>query len=167
MTSDPMTSELDQHLADAAVAVAAANDLDALRALDGELFGKSSVVTEARRGLGALDADERKDAGRRLNEVRSELERLVANRRTTLEAAARSATLETERLDLTEMDGGRRLGHRHVVTQTWEHLEDVFVGMGYTVAEGPEIEDEWHNFGARSEERRVGKECRSRWSPYH
>ena len=148
MTSDPMTSELDQHLADAAVAVAAANDLDALRALDGELLGKSSVVTEARRGLGTLDADERKDAGRRLNEVRSELERLVAERRTTLEAAARSATLEAERLDLTEMDGGRRLGHRHVVTQTWERLEDVFVGMGYTVAEGPEIEDEWHYFGA-------------------
>ena len=43
---------------------------------------------------------------------------------------------------------GHRLGHRHVITQTWERLEDLFVGMGYTVAEGPEIEDEWHNFGA-------------------
>ena len=60
----------------------------------------------------------------------------------------RAVVLEAERLDLTEFDRGRRLGHRHVVTQTWERLEDLFVGMGYTVAEGPEIEDEWHNFGA-------------------
>jgi phenylalanyl-tRNA synthetase alpha chain len=56
--------------------------------------------------------------------------------------------LENERLDLTEFDRGHRLGHRHVVTQTWERLEDLFIGMGYTVSEGPEIEDEWHNFGA-------------------
>jgi len=147
-----MTSDLDQqltrHLADAAEAVAAAGALDALKVLDAELLGKASVVTEARRGLGAMEADQRKDAGRRLNEVRAELERLVADRRSTLEAGARAATLEVERLDLTELDTGRRLGHRHVVTQTWERLEDIFVGMGFTVAEGPEIEDEWHNFGA-------------------
>ncbi|MEE2696877.1 MAG: phenylalanine--tRNA ligase subunit alpha, partial [Actinomycetota bacterium] len=147
-----MTSDLDQHLtrhlAEATEAVAAAADLDDLRALDSELLGKASVVTEARRGLGAMDAEQRKDAGRRLNEVRAALEHLLAERRSTLEAGARAVTLEAERLDLTELDTGRRLGHRHVVTQTWERLEDIFVGMGFTVAEGPEIEDEWHNFGA-------------------
>ena len=143
-----MLPDLDQHLADAAAAVGGACDLDALRALDADLLGKASVVTEARRSLGAMEPDERKDAGRRLNEVRAELERLVSERRTVLEAGERAAVLEAERLDLTELDRGQRLGHRHVVTQTWERLEDIFVGMGFTVAEGPEIEDEWHNFGA-------------------
>ncbi|MDG2426818.1 MAG: phenylalanine--tRNA ligase subunit alpha [Acidimicrobiales bacterium] len=143
-----MISNLDHHLDEAARAVGSIDDLDALRALGVELLGKTSVVTEARRALGGLDPDQRKDVGQRLNEVRNELERLVSERRTTLEAVARSVTLEAERLDLTELDGNKRLGHRHVVTQTWERLEDLFVGMGYTVAEGPEIEDEWHNFGA-------------------
>ena len=143
-----MTPDLDQHLAEAATAVAAAGDLDALRTVDSELLGKQSVVTEARKTLGGLDEDERKAVGRRLNEVRVEIEALVAARRSALEGEARAEQLEEERLDLTELDRGRRLGHRHVVTQTWERLEDLFVGMGYTVSEGPEIEDEWHNFGA-------------------
>ena len=95
-----------------------------------------------------MEQEARKQAGRRLNEVRTELEKLLAERRVVLEAAERAAVLEAERLDLTEFDRGQRLGHRHVVTQTWERLEDIFVGMGFTVAEGPEIEDEWHNFGA-------------------
>ncbi|GIT76577.1 MAG: hypothetical protein Ct9H300mP31_11080 [Acidimicrobiaceae bacterium] len=143
-----MTPDLDQHLAEAATAVAAAGDLDALRTVDSELLGKQSVVTEARKTLGGLDEDERKAVGQRLNEVRAEIEALVAARRSALEGEARAEQLEEERLDLTELDRGRRLGHRHVVTQTWERLEDLFVGMGYTVSEGPEIEDEWHNFGA-------------------
>ena len=133
-----MEHDLDAHLAAAVAAVAAASDLAALKDVDGELLGKRSVVTAAKKQLGSLEPDERREVGRRLNEVRAEIERMV-------ESAAR---LESERLDLTEWDRGRRLGHRHVVTQTWDRLEDLFVGMGYTVAEGPEIEDEWHNFGA-------------------
>tara|TARA_B100000686_G_scaffold349975_1_gene444658 strand:- start:667 stop:1665 length:999 start_codon:yes stop_codon:yes gene_type:complete len=143
-----VTLDLDQHLIDATNAVAAVGDLDGLQRIEGELLGKSSVVNEARRSLGELEQEARKQAGRRLNEVRTELEKLLAERRVVLEAAERAAVLEAERLDLTEFDRGQRLGHRHVVTQTWERLEDIFVGMGFTVAEGPEIEDEWHNFGA-------------------
>jgi len=111
-------------------------------------LGRKSVVTEARRGLGDLDPDRRREAGSRLNDARAALEGLLEGRRVELEAGERTVRLEAERMDLTELDRGRRLGHRHVVTQTWERLEDLFVGMGYTVAEGPEIEDEWHNFGA-------------------
>ena len=124
-----MTPDLDQHLADAATAIAAAADLDALRIVDAELLGKQSVVTTARKALGAMDVEERKVAGRLLNEVRSGIQEQLEARRA-------------------ELDRGRRLGHWHVVTRTWERLEDLFVGMGYTVSEGPEIEDEWHNFGA-------------------
>ena len=130
-----MISDLDQHLAEAAATIATAGDLDALRTMNSELLGKQSVVTEARKALGGLDEDERKAVGQRLNEVRAEIEALVAARRSALEGEARAEQLEEERLDLTELDRGRRLGHRHVVTQTWERLEDLFVGMGYTVSE--------------------------------
>ena len=131
-----MTHDLEQHLTDAAAAVAAAGDLGELQQIEGELLGKSSVVTEARRSLGGMEHEERKQSGRRLNEVRAELETLVIERRAVLEAAERAKVLEAERLDLTEFDRGQRLGHRHVVTQTWERLEDIFVGMGFTVIPG-------------------------------
>ena len=104
-----MTLDLDQHLIDATNAVAAVGDLDGLQRIEGELLGKSSVVNEARRSLGELEQDARKQAGRRLNEVRPELEKLLAERRVVLEAAERAAVLEAERLDLTEFDSGQRL----------------------------------------------------------
>ena len=143
-----MDLDLDAHLIDAAAAVADASDLDALAAVDAELLGRKSLLATVRSQLGDMEPDQRKEMGRRVHEVRTEIERLVADRRVEVAAGARAVVLEAERLDLTEFDRGRRPGHRHVVTQTWERLEDLFVGMGYTVAEGPEIEDEWHNFGA-------------------
>tara|TARA_B100000315_G_scaffold11130_1_gene10810 strand:- start:130 stop:1128 length:999 start_codon:yes stop_codon:yes gene_type:complete len=143
-----MDLDLDAHLIDAAAAVADASDLDALAAIDAELLGRKSLLATVRSQLGDMEPDQRKEMGRRVHEVRTEIERLVADRRVEVAAGARAVVLEAERLDLTEFDRGRRPGHRHVVTQTWERLEDLFVGMGYTVAEGPEIEDEWHNFGA-------------------
>jgi phenylalanyl-tRNA synthetase alpha chain len=143
-----MDLDLDAHLTAAGAAVADAANLDALAAVDAELLGKRSVLATVRSQLGGMEPDQRKVVGRRVHEVRTEVERLIAERRSVLAAGARAVVLEAERLDLTEFDRGRRLGHRHVVTQTWERLEDLFVGMGYTVSEGPEIEDEWHNFGA-------------------
>ena len=143
-----MELDLEKHLAEAAASIEEAVDLDALSEVDTALLGRKSAVTTAKRGLGDLEPDQRREAGGRLNEARATIEGLVASRRTELDAADRVVRLEAERMDLTEADRGRRLGHRHVVTQTWDRLEDLFVGMGYTVAEGPEIEDEWHNFGA-------------------
>ena len=143
-----MDLDLDAHLTTAEAAVADAVDLDALAVVDTELLGRKSVLATVRSRLADMDPDDRKVVGRRVNEVRTEVERLISERRAELAVGARAEGLEAERLDLTEFDRGRRLGHRHVVTQTWERLEDLFVGMGYTVAEGPEIEDEWHNFGA-------------------
>jgi phenylalanyl-tRNA synthetase alpha chain len=128
--------------------LAAVASLDDLRAAETELLGKKSPLTLAKARLGQLDPDERRDAGRRLNEARDALEALVAERRAELEAAARREQLATERLDLTEVVGGAEPGHLHLVTQAHDELEDVFVGMGFTVAEGPEIETEWYNFGA-------------------
>ncbi len=125
-----MDLDLDAHLIDAAAAVADASDLDALAAVDAELLGRKSLLATVRSQLGDMEPDQRKETGRRVHEVRTEIERLVADRRVEVAAGARAVVLEAERLDLTEFDRGRRLGHRHVVTQTWERLEDLFVGMG-------------------------------------
>jgi phenylalanyl-tRNA synthetase alpha chain len=143
-----MIDELDRLSRAGAEQVTAAVDLDALRALETELLGKRSELTTLKSRLGSLDPDERRVVGAKLNEVRSRLEAAVAERKAELEAAARRERLEAERLDLTEIVDGPRLGHLHLVTQTHDELEDTFVGMGFTVAEGPEIETEWYNFGA-------------------
>jgi phenylalanyl-tRNA synthetase alpha chain len=133
---------------DGTEAVGAATDLDQLRAVEAEWLGKRSQLTRLKAGLGGLDPDERREAGARLNECRQVLQQRVAERRRALESEARRRQLDDERLDLTEVVGGTRLGHLHLVTQAHDQLEDTFVGMGFTVAEGPEIETEWYNFGA-------------------
>jgi phenylalanyl-tRNA synthetase alpha chain len=134
--------------AEALPRIAHAEALDDVRALDAELLGKRSPLSQLKAGLGGLSADERKEAGAALNRARGALEAALAERRTALEAGDRARRLEVERLDLTEVPPGRGIGHLHLVTQATEHLEDVFIGMGFTVAEGPEVETDWHNFGA-------------------
>ena len=143
-----MNQDYDLHLEEAKGKIEESVDLEALKKVELELLGKQSVTTQAKRSLGGLESEERRELGLMLNETRSKLEEMLKTRKMQLESEVRGAQLENERLDLTEFDLGHRLGHRHVVTQTWERLEDLFIGMGYTVSEGPEIEDEWHNFGA-------------------
>jgi phenylalanyl-tRNA synthetase alpha chain len=134
--------------ADAAPRIAGATTLEELHALDLDLLGKRSELTGVKAGLGKLDADERRAVGAALNRVRDALEQALSERRAELEGVARRSTLESERLDLTEVPPGAGTGHLHLVTQAMERLEDVFAGMGFTVAEGPEVETDWHNFGA-------------------
>ncbi len=126
----------------------AAADPDELRAAESEVLGKRSELSSLNQQLGRLAADDRRKAGRLVNEARQRLQALVDDRRRQLEAAARSARLEAERLDLTEVLPGAGRGHLSLVTQTRDELEDVFSGLGYTVAEGPEVETDWHNFEA-------------------
>ena len=129
--------------------VAAAASLADLRALEAELVGgKRSALGTLNARLGQLPADARKDAGRAINAARSRVEAAVAERAETLEAEEREQRLVAERLDLTEVVGRWAAGHRHLVTQTRDELEDLFVAMGYDVAEGPEVETDWYNFEA-------------------
>jgi phenylalanyl-tRNA synthetase alpha chain len=134
--------------ADARERVAKVTALDELRSVEAELLGKRSPLAAVRQRLGGLDPDQRRIVGQALNATREALGRAVAERRTALEAQARRERLEADRLDLTEVLPGRGPGHLHLVTQAMTELEDVFVGMGFTVAEGPEVETDWHNFGA-------------------
>jgi phenylalanyl-tRNA synthetase alpha chain len=128
--------------------IAAAATLDELDALKTELLGRRSELVALRQRLGSLDPDDRRVAGKALNNAFESVSALVAERRSELEAAERRSRLEAERLDLTEVLPGRPAGHLHLVTQAIAELEDVFVGMGFTVAEGPEVETDWNNFGA-------------------
>jgi phenylalanyl-tRNA synthetase alpha chain len=134
--------------ADALPRIAAAATLDEVRALDPELLGKRSPLSQLKGGLGGLDAEARRAAGAELNRARAAIEAALGARRSDLEAGDRARRLEAERLDLTEVPPGDGVGHLHLVTQATERLEDVFIGMGFTVAEGPEVETDWHNFGA-------------------
>ena len=125
-----------------------AGTLAELAAVETELLGKRSSIAERKRGLGALPPEERKDAGRALDEERRAIEAAIAARRAELADAEYRAQLEAERLDLTELQPTRRRGHLHLVTHATDDLIDTFVGLGFTVAEGPEVETDWYNFGA-------------------
>lgn len=148
-TSDGGPSqEVQAVVGDASERIAKARSLDELRVLEAELLGKKSRLTQLRQGVKDLSVDERPKVGQALNAAREQLTAAFASRRTTLEADARRAALESDRMDLTEVLPGRGAGHLHIVTQAIEDLEDVFIGMGFTVAEGPEVETDWMNFGA-------------------
>lgn len=143
-----MIEELEHTAAVASARLAEVADLDALAAIDSEYLGKKSVLTNAKKQLGGLAPEERKAAGQAVNEIRGRIEAAVDEARTRLTIAARAEQLEAERLDLTEIRQEIRRGSLHLVTQARDRLEDVFVGMGFTVAEGPEVESAWYNFEA-------------------
>jgi phenylalanyl-tRNA synthetase alpha chain len=134
-------------------AIGAAASTNALAVVETEWLGKRSVLAQAHRSVGGLDPEARKEAGRQLQVVRATLEAALASRRSELAAKERAAALVSDRLDLTEVIPAQvtsplSRGHLHLVTQARDELEDVFVGMGYEVAEGPEAESDWYNFGA-------------------
>jgi phenylalanyl-tRNA synthetase alpha chain len=143
-----MIEELQRIAGEAETRLAEVTDLDTLAELDRALLGRKSAVTLAKKRLGGHDPEDRKVAGRTVNEVRGRIEAALADARDRLSRAARAEQLEVERLDLTELRPEIRRGALHPVTQARDHLEDVFVGMGFTVAEGPEVESAWYNFEA-------------------
>ncbi|MCU1357223.1 MAG: pheS [Acidimicrobiales bacterium] len=143
-----MIDDIRRIAADASDRIAAAATLDELGGLDRELLGKTSELSGFKRRMGELDHEGKREVGSALNAAQESLRFAVASRRDQLAAVARREQAEAERLDLTEVRAGRDAGHLHLVTQAIEELEDVFVGLGFTVAEGPEVEDDWHNFTA-------------------
>ena len=141
-------AEPEQLVVEAERQAGAAATLDELSAVRTAMTGKRSPLVAARKALGALEPDARKQAGQALNAAKAAIDGILSTREAELSAAARAERLAAERLDLTEVTEQPANGHLHVITQTWQELEDVFAGMGYRVAEGPEIESEWYNFGA-------------------
>jgi phenylalanyl-tRNA synthetase alpha chain len=129
--------------------IAEATTLDDVVRVDLDVLGKKGTLTQLKTKLGSLAShDDKRVAGQELNSAQRGVTEAIAARRAELTAAARAATIAADRLDLTEFAAAPRRGHSHIVTQAWERLEDVFTGLGFTVAEGPEVETDWHNFEA-------------------
>ncbi len=133
---------------DAVQSIARAPSIAALDDLERDVLGKRSTYSALYQKLGSLPKDQRKEAGRKLHELRRAIEEAASARRKELDSSERAGRLSADHLDLTEVLPGQLAGHLHLVTQVREQLEDVFVGMGYEIAEGPEVETDWFNFQA-------------------
>src|SRR3954470_18517197 len=134
--------------AEALAAIAAAADLGALHAARIAHAGDKSPAAFANRSIASLPGDARKDAGRRVGALRAAINAALEQRQGELEAERDTRALSEERVDVTLPWDRQRRGARHPLTLTMERICDVFVAMGYEVAEGPEVEAEWFNFDA-------------------
>ncbi|PRH81989.1 phenylalanine--tRNA ligase subunit alpha [Arenimonas caeni] len=128
--------------------VEAAASLEALDALRVSLLGKSGTITGQLKQLGALAPEERKLAGEAVNRAKDALASAIAARKSALEEAALAARLASERIDVTLPGRGNGVGNLHPVARTLERIADIFGRLGYQLADGPEVEDDEHNFEA-------------------
>ena len=124
------------------------NDASALENAKARYLGKTGSLTEQLKGLGKLSATERPAAGARINEAKVQLESALNARRAALADAKLEAQLAGEALDVTLPGRGLGTGTLHPITRTLERVEALFRSLGFTVADGPEIEDDFHNFTA-------------------
>ena len=125
-----------------------AADLDALEGLRVEALGRKGHITELMKGLGSLAAQERKVAGQALNTLKGVIAEAIDARRAGLESAVLDSRLAEERIDVTLPILPAPEGRIHPISQTIEQMVEIFCQMGFSVAEGPDIEDDFHNFTA-------------------
>lgn len=133
---------------EATEAIAAADSLDALEEIRLRYFGRKGVLNGILRGLGALTADERPAMGQLANAVKSTVAAELDARAATLREAALIRGLATDRIDVTVPGRRAALGHVHPLRAIEDEMVDLLLAMGFDVAEGPEIEDDFHNFAA-------------------
>ena len=145
MTLDELRAALDDALDQARREIPGAPDAETLDGLARSLTGKRSAAAAAQEAIKGLTADERPAAGQALGAFNATVAELLDARRGELAA---STLLDGDVVDLTLGSHGRVRGHLHLITQVQRELEDIFTGLGYHVAEGPEVEDDWHNFEA-------------------
>jgi phenylalanyl-tRNA synthetase alpha chain len=140
--------ETGRALAAALTAIAAARTLDELKAARIAHTGDRAPLTLASAEIGALPPEARADAGRRTGAAKARIREALAKRQAELERERDESVLVTEKVDVTLPFDRTPGGARHPVTMTADRLADVFVAMGYEVADGPEVEAEWYNFDA-------------------
>jgi phenylalanyl-tRNA synthetase alpha chain len=144
-----MTERAQQLTAEARDAVAGAASTGDLEEVRVRFLGRKAELPQLLRGVSELPAQERGPAGKALNEARGAIDEMVASRATELEEAELVARLERDRVDVTlPGDPVRELGRLHLITQTRREIEDVFLGLGFDVAEGPEVDLVHYNFDA-------------------
>ena len=152
MATSPL-DHLDDEISRLLAEISALASLDELIAAEATLTGRRSVLSTLQKSLGSLEPEERRTAGAQLQAARREVESALEVRRGLLEAQSRAQVLERDRLDLgdvvtEQVPWTTSVGHPGLVALTQRALEDVFVGMGFTVSDGPEVESDWYNFEA-------------------
>lgn len=143
-----MQQEIDDLRASLMADIAATEDLDAVEALRVAALGKKGSVSLLMRGLGGMSPEERQVMGPALNGLKGEIGEALAARRTVLEAAALDARLAAETVDVTLPVRPEAAGTLHPISQVMDELAEIFAVMGFEVATGPDIEDDFHNFTA-------------------
>ncbi len=152
--ADPAVAEavsaaaVDAAVGQALTAIAAADDLEALKSARLAHAGDRSPLALANRGIAALPAAAKADAGKRVGQARRQVQAALDERRTVLEAQRDERMLVAEAVDVTKEYDRDPVGARHPLTTIQERMADIFVTMGYDVVDGPEVETEWHNFDA-------------------
>lgn len=141
-----MREELERIRIEAMGAIAAAADVEALNEVRVRYLGKKGALTQVLRGMGSLPAAERPGLGQLANETRDVIEGLLAGRARELGEAELERRLEAERIDVTLPGQRPNLGREHPLRLILEEIEDIFLGLGYEIAEGPEVESDHYNF---------------------
>lgn len=143
-----MTSTIAQLKTELSSMIKAANDLESLEQARIAALGKKGRITGLMKTLGGMDPEERKNTGQALNELKDEIAGLIKQQETALRRQAMDEKLANETVDITLSPRPRNIGHIHPISHTMEELVSIFADMGFIVAEGPDIEDDWHNFTA-------------------
>jgi len=147
-TTDSVQQQLAHLISEANDAISVAASVAAVEEIRVRYLGKKGVLTEQLKLLGGLPPDERPRIGKLVNEAKESLQKKLHARKQELESAERNRLLERETLDVTLPGRGVRMGGLHPITRTLDRLETLFTRMGFDIAEGPEIEDDYHNFEA-------------------
>ncbi|OGT99231.1 MAG: phenylalanine--tRNA ligase subunit alpha [Geobacteraceae bacterium GWB2_52_12] len=143
-----MREQLEQLRYQALNTIGAASSEEALQEARIRFLGRKGELTALMKGLGGLSADERPVVGQLVNNIREEIEMLLDEALSSVRDRATAERLQSERIDVT-LPGRRALrGSKHPITQIIEEVSDIFAGLGFSVAEGPEIEHDWYNFEA-------------------
>lgn len=143
-----MSANLDDILAQGLKELAVVTDLNQLDQVRVQYFGKKGFFTEQMKQLGALDPEQRRAVGQVINQAKDQLQSQLEQKKMALESAALEARLTSERVDVTLPGRGQSVAGLHPVTTTLRRISKIFTSVGFTVVEGPEIEDDYHNFEA-------------------
>ncbi|HLM19466.1 MAG TPA: phenylalanine--tRNA ligase subunit alpha [Acidimicrobiia bacterium] len=139
---------LDGAESEAASAAGAVTEIDELDELERRYVGRRSPAAQVTEAIKTLAPEDRRAAGQAVSGYKSAVAAVIERRRAAIASSGTGGGAPGERLDLTAGGHGRVRGHLHLVTQVQRELEDIFAGLGYRVTEGPEVEDDWHNFEA-------------------
>ena len=132
----------------AIIEIQSTSDMSGLESLRVHYLGKKGLLTEQLKEVGKLPKDERPDAGQKINQVKVRSQQTLEEKKSLLQRSVIDEQLESEKLDVTLPGRGQNLGSLHPISLTLLRIEEYFQGYGFVVAEGPEVEDEFHNFEA-------------------